>query len=120
MQKTIISSVSISRQSPHIMGAGCFNGNIYICDIRDKHPIQQLLPHPVGGITCTQFMSSEMFLFSSARNENAIFSWDLRKDMAYVNRTYLRNTNTNQRIKFDIDPRESRMASGNIVYKYIY
>jgi len=65
-----------------------------------------------GGITHLKFSLRDFYLFSGARRDNNILVWDIRNTIQPL-RYFTRDSNTNQRMIFDVDEFGTKLIAGN-------
>lgn len=91
---------------------GKFDKEIYLLSLSEQEISYKINAH-IGGVTSIKFKNDDQnYFFSSARKDNLIYLWDLRKPdkfVCYFNRL----CNTNQRMNFAYDSEKSILISGS-------
>lgn len=100
--KGIVSCLAFNPDYSGLVAAGSYSGLVGLYTEGDRGVVSVLEGHR-GGVTQALFTPDGNYLFTGARKENDILCWDIRNTSRVVMRLS-RLVDTNQHIRFDIDP----------------
>ena len=96
----IISCFAFAPDAPELFAAGSFSGTVGLYTENSKQLITELKGH-TGGVTQCAFSPDGLRLYTAARRDSAIHSWDVRMSGAIL-ASFHRACPTNQRIGFEL------------------
>eukprot|EP01062_Namystynia_karyoxenos_P028591 TRINITY_DN21643_c0_g1_i1.p1 TRINITY_DN21643_c0_g1~~TRINITY_DN21643_c0_g1_i1.p1 ORF type:complete len:678 (+),score=198.75 TRINITY_DN21643_c0_g1_i1:69-2036(+) len=120
----IISCLSFCPGRSDLFACGSFSAHFALYDLRDPGRVAAIAREAhCGGLTHLAFSPSGSLLLTAARKDGRILAWDLRalgkgahwaapQLPAHPWPAMQRDSNTNQRISFDVDPSGAHVYSG--------
>jgi WD40 repeat protein len=94
-----------------LLAAGAYSGGVGLYDAHNHTQVLLLTGH-TGGVTQVTFSPCGNFLYSGARQDDALYCWDVRYSQTTVYACKRAARGSNQRLQFDLDAPGRHLATG--------